>query len=68
MTFSRVKAELLLQFLQWRRGSECLHADVREHGVSDSQLLTRVDAAVLASQPLAIQEVRASQRRSGADS
>ena len=41
---------------------ERVHAHVREHRVSDSQLLAGVDAAVLAPQPFAVQEVRAGQR------
>src|SRR5450755_2515588 len=46
---------------------ERLHAHVREHRVSGSQLLAGVDATVLAPQPFAIQEVRAGQRRAGSD-
>jgi hypothetical protein len=46
---------------------ERLHADVREHHVRDSQLLTGVDATVLAPQPLAVQEVRAGQRGTDLD-
>jgi hypothetical protein len=39
------------------------HADRGEHAVGDVQLLARVDAAVFAAQPLAVQEVRAGQIR-----
>ena len=46
---------------------ERLQAHVREHRVSDSQLLAGVDAAMLAPQPFAVQEMRAGQRRAGLD-
>jgi hypothetical protein len=40
---------------------ECLHADRVEHGVRGAQLLARLGPAALTAQPLAVQQVRASQ-------
>ena len=38
---------------------KCLHAEVGEHFVSDPQLVTSVQATTLASEPLAVEEMRA---------
>src|SRR6187200_588452 len=45
--------------LDSRALGEGLHSEVREEVVSDAQLVTRVEAAALPSQPLAVEQMRA---------